>query len=123
MESGTGDSMNGLTAADVNHLTAAIEQSMDRYKASGKKEIAGALDDLLYAINEMQRYNATQASRPDRVGDECWCGTWERGTGIVWRRGILRAWRPGGCPAIVEDAETKKIDYFSRISFSTEAPK
>ena len=115
--------MNGLTAADVRNLTGAISQSADRYRATGKNEIAGALEDLLYAINEMQRYNTTQASRPDRVGDECWCGTWERSTGIVWRRGILRAWRPGGCPAIVEDAETKKIDYFSRISFSSEAPK
>jgi hypothetical protein len=42
--------MSGLTAANVNHLTAAIEQSMDRYKASGKKEIAGALESLLQSI-------------------------------------------------------------------------
>jgi hypothetical protein len=77
-------------------------------------------------IEQMQRDNTSntaQASRPDRVGDECWCGTYEKNVGWSWRRGILRAWAAGGCPAIVEDAETKKIDYFSRISFSSEAPK
>jgi hypothetical protein len=115
--------MNGLTAADVRNLTGAISQSADRYRATGKNEIAGALDDLLYAINEMQRYNTTQASRPDRVGDECWYGVYEQNVGYSWHKGILRAWCHGDCPAIVEDAETKEIDYFSRISFSTEAPK
>jgi hypothetical protein len=115
--------MNGLTAADVRNLTGAISQSADRYRATGKNEIAGALDDLLYAINEMQRYNTTQASRPDRVGDECWYGTWERGVGWKWRRGILRCWVPGDCPAVVEDIEAKKVECYSMISFSTEAPK
>jgi hypothetical protein len=115
--------MNGLTAANVDHLTQAINRSIDRYEASGKKETVGALLDLLYAIDEMQRYNTAQASRLDRVGDGCWCGTYEKNVGWSWRRGILRAWAAGDCPAIVEDAETKEIDYFSRISFSTEAPK
>jgi hypothetical protein len=112
--------MNGLTVADVNHLTAAIEQSMDRYKASGKKEIAGALESLLYAINEMQRYSATQASRPDRVGDECWFRT-----GGDWQRGILRAWDVGcECSmAIVEDKKTGVAKSTANISFSAEAPK
>jgi hypothetical protein len=85
--------------------------------------LAANLADLVDEIQQMQRDNTTQASRPDRVGDECWCGTWEKGTGIVWRRGILRAWAAGDCPAIVEDAGTKEIDYFSRISFATEAPQ
>ena len=115
--------MNGLTARDVRNLAGAISQSADRYRATGKNEIAGALDDLLYAINEMQRYNTTQASRPDRVGDECWYGTWERGIGWAWRRGILRAWVPGDCPAVVEDVEAKKVECYSMISFSAEAPQ
>jgi hypothetical protein len=112
--------MSGLTAANVNHLTAAIEQSMDRYKASGKKEIAGALESLLYAINEMQRYNATQASRPDRVGDECWFRK-----GGDWQRGILRVWDVGSeySMAIVEDKKTGVAKSTINISFSTEAPK
>jgi hypothetical protein len=112
--------MNGLTAANVNHLTEAIEQSIDRYKASGKKEIAGALEDLLYAINEMQRYNTTQASRPDRVGDECWFRK-----GGDWQRGILRAWDVGSkySMAIVEDKETGVAKSTINISFSAEAPK
>jgi len=116
--------MNGLTAADVNHLTAAIEQSIDRYNASGKKEIAGALESLLYAINEMQRYNTTQASRPDRVGDECWYATWNLDNGRWdWRRGVLRSWIAGNNPAAIEDIQTGQIEYKSEISFSTEAPK
>jgi hypothetical protein len=67
--------------------------------------------------------NETQPSRPDRVGDECWYGVYEQNVGYSWHRGILRAWAAGDCPAIVEDAETEEIDYFSRISFSSEAPK
>jgi hypothetical protein len=118
----TGDSMNGLTAVNVKHLTESINRSIGIYKASGRKEAAGALEDLLYAINEMRRYNTTHPSRPDRVGDECWCGTWERGKGWAWHRGILRAWVPGDCPAVVEDVEAKKVECYSMISFSEEAP-
>jgi hypothetical protein len=116
--------MNGLTAADVRNLTGAISQSADRYRATGKNEIAGALEDLLYAINEMQRYNAAQASRPDRVGDECWCFDWcDDAKRHVWKRGVLRAWVGGDNPAVVEDTETMQIKYKGNISFSTEAPK
>jgi hypothetical protein len=112
--------MNGLTAENVDHLTEAIKQSIDRYKTGGKKETAGALEDLLYAINEMKRYNTTQASRPDRVGDECWFRT-----GGDWQRGILRAWDVGcECSmAIVEDKKTGVAKSTTDISFSTEAPK
>ena len=112
--------MNGLTAANVDHLTEAIEQSIYRYKACGKKETAGALEDLLYAVNEMKRYNTAQASRPDRVGDECWYRT-----GGDWQRGILRVWDVGSeCSmAIVEDKETGVAKSTTNISFSTEAPK
>jgi hypothetical protein len=115
--------MNGLTAANVDHLTEAIKQSIDRYKAGGKKETAGALEDLLYAINEMKRYNTTQASRPDRVGDECWYSNWNNELRYVWRRGILRAWLAGDDFAIIEDCETGRVQYKSEIVFSTDAPK
>ena len=109
--------MNGLTAADVRNLTGAISQSADRYRATGKNEIAGALEDLLYAINEMQRYNTTQASRPDRVGDECWYAA----TSSTYRKGILRAWFEDF--AIVEDCETNRATQTHDVYFSTEAPK
>jgi hypothetical protein len=29
---------------------------------------------------------------------------------------------PGDCPAVVEDVEARKVDCYSMISFSTEAP-
>jgi hypothetical protein len=116
--------MNGLTAANVDHLTEAIEQSIDRYKAGGKKETVGALEDLLYAINEMKRYNTAQASRPDRVGDECWYASWDLDNGRWdWRRGVLRSWISGDNPAAIEDIQTGWIEYKSNISFATEAPK
>jgi hypothetical protein len=109
--------MNGLTAADVRNLTGAISQSADRYRATGKNEIAGALEDLLYAINEMKRYNTAQASRPDRVGDECWYAA----TSSTYRKGILRAWFEDF--AIVEDCETNRATQTHDVYFSTEAPK
>jgi uncharacterized coiled-coil protein SlyX len=115
--------MSGLTAANVETILEKLDDCVDTLEQTHAHNLAANLADLVDEIQQMQRDNIAQASRPDRVGDECWCGTWERSTGIVWRRGILRAWRPGGCPAIVEDAETKKIDYFSRISFASEAPK
>jgi len=117
--------MNGLTAANVDHLTEAINRSIDRYKASGKKETAGALEDLLCAINEMRRYNTTQPSRPDRVGDECWCFCWcSDQKRHVWLKAFLRAWfiEDNSVLAIVENAETKMPFVASKISFSTEAP-
>ncbi len=116
--------MNGLTAADVRNLTGAISQSADRYRASGKKEIAGALDDLLYAINEMQRYNTTQASRPDRVGDECWYALWDVDNGRWdWRRGIFRGICDRSYPFVAEDAITKSLELCLHVNFSAEAPK
>jgi hypothetical protein len=114
--------MNGLTATNVGDLVAAIQQAINAYKKSGRKETVGALEDVLFAMKQLQFQNNGKPSRPDRVGDECWCGTYEKNVGWSWRRGILRAWAAGDCPAIVEDAGTKEIDYFSRISFATEAP-
>jgi len=109
--------MNGLTAANVDHLTEAINRSVDRYKASGKKETAAALEDLLCAINEMRRYNATQPSRRDRVGDECWFRT----GGGDWQKGVIRSWIPRD-GAVIEDVESKRIFYAWEIYFTTEAP-
>ena len=108
--------MNGLTAANVEHLTEAINRSIDQYKASGKKQTAGALEDLLCAINEMRRYNATQPSRPDRVGDECWYAA----TSSTYKKGVLRAWFEDF--AIVEDCETNRATQTHDVYFSSEAP-
>ncbi len=108
--------MNGLTAANVEHLAEAINRSIDRYKADGKKEPAGALEDLVYAIDEMRRYNATQPSRPDRVGDECWYAA----TSSKYRKGVLRAWFEDF--AIIEDCETNRATQTHDVYFSTKAP-
>jgi phenylpyruvate tautomerase PptA (4-oxalocrotonate tautomerase family) len=114
--------MNGLTAANVDHLVEAIKDTIARGLRHDESSTVIVLESVLSMIEEMQRYNTTQPSRPDRVGDECWYGTWERGIGWQWRRGILRAWVPGDCPAVVEDVEAKKVECYSMISFSTEAP-
>jgi hypothetical protein len=115
--------MNGLTAANVDGLVDAIKKTHANCLELRKFEAAHALADVLFVIHRLREENTTQPSRPDRVGDECWYGTYEKNVGWSWRRGILRAWAAGDCPAIVEDAGTKEIDYFSRISFATEAPK
>jgi hypothetical protein len=114
--------MNGLTAANVDGLIDAIQKTHANCLALEKREAARALADVLFVIKQLREENTTHPSRPDRVGDECWYGTWERGIGWQWRRGILRAWVPGDCPAVVEDAEAKKVECYSMISFSNEAP-
>jgi hypothetical protein len=82
--------------------------------------------ELQYATaviaQELKSIRESISTRPDRIGDECWYGTWVTGEGWSWHRGILRAWVPGDCPAVVEDVEAKKVDCYSMISFSTEAP-
>jgi hypothetical protein len=118
--------MNGLTAANVEMIIDSLKEASTELLKEKQYVAARELRSVCEVIEQMQRDNTSntaQASRPDRVGDECWCGTYEKNVGWSWRRGILRAWAAGDCPAIVEDAETKEIDYFSRISFSTEAPK
>jgi hypothetical protein len=115
--------MNGLTAANVDGLVDAIKKTHANCLELRKFEAAHALADVLFVIHRLREESTTQASRPDRVGDECWYGVYEQNVGYSWRKGILRAWCHGDCPAIVEDAETKEIDYFSRISFASEAPK
>ena len=108
--------MNGLTAANVEHLREAINRSIDIYKLNGRKEAAGALEGLVYAIDEMRRYNATQPSRPDRVGDECWYAA----TSSTYKKGVLRAWFEDF--AIVEDCETNRATQTHDVYFSTKAP-
>jgi hypothetical protein len=116
--------MNGLTAANVGDLVDAIKKTHADCLGLRKFEAAHALADVLFAINRLRQEIATQASRPDRVGDECWYGAWKAGKDSwTWRRGILRAWLSSDYFAIVEDAETKRISVYSQISFATEAPK
>ena len=116
--------MNGLTAADVSQLSNALLKSIEKLFEQDEDVAAKELQGMLNVIEIMQQQNAnTQPSRPDRVGDECWYGSWEEPRGMPWRRGIVRAWVSGNCVAVVEDIETKKVDCYSMISFSTEAPK
>ena len=115
--------MNGLTAANVELIIDALKEASTELLKEKQFRAEKELQSVCEVIEQMQRDNTTHTSRPDRVGDECWYGTWEPGIDWSWRRGIVRAWAAGDCPAIVEDAETKEIDYFSRISFSAEAPK
>jgi hypothetical protein len=114
--------MSGLTEANVERLCDSLNQRIALALHANDRFSAGQLQGILSSIKNMQCENTKQLSRPDRVGDECWCGVYEQNVGYSWRKGILRAWCHGDCPAIVEDAETKEIDYFSRISFSSEAP-
>ena len=116
--------MNGLTAENVDGLVDAINIMHTNCIALEKREAARALADVLFVIHRLREENTTQASRPDRVGDECWYWSWLMSESrYVWRRGILRAWLSGDDFAIIEDCETGRIEYKSEISFSSEAPK
>jgi hypothetical protein len=117
--------MNGLTAANVEYLVDLIKTYIESAQNAHRFAAENQFKNVLTSIKQMQKENVPQPSRPDRVGDECWYFAWCKGISspsYVWKRGILRAWAAGDCPAIVEDIQTKEIDYFSRISFSTEAP-
>jgi hypothetical protein len=113
--------MNGLTAADVSQLSNALLKSIEKLFEQDENVAANELRGMLNVIEIMQQQNATtQASRPDRVGDECWFRT-----GGDWQKGILRVWDVGcECSmAIVEDKETGVAKSTINISFSAEAPK
>jgi hypothetical protein len=112
--------MNGLTATNVDGLVDAIKKTHANCLALEKREVARALADVLFVINRLREENTTQASRPDRVGDECWFRT-----GGDWQRGILRVWDVGSeySMAIVEDKKTGVAKSTINISFSTEAPQ
>jgi hypothetical protein len=113
--------MNGLTAADVSQLSNALLKSIEKLFEQDENVAANELRGMLNVIEIMQQQNATtQASWPDRVGDECWFRT-----GGDWQKGILRVWDVGcECSmAIVEDKETGVAKSTTDISFSAEAPK
>ena len=112
--------MSGLTAASVDGLVDAIKKTHANCLALERREAARALADVLFVIHRLREESTTQASRPDRVGDECW---FRRGGD--WQKGILRVWDVGcECSmAIVEDKETGVAKSTTNISFSTEAPK
>ena len=112
--------MSGLTAASVDGLVDAIKKTHANCLALERREAARALADVLFVIHRLREENATQPSRPDRVGDECWYRT-----GGDWQRGILRVWDVGSeCSmAIVEDKKNGVAKSTESVSFSTEAPK
>lgn len=119
--------MNGLTAENVRCVIDSLKEAIGELKKENQRVAATELESVLAVVDQMQRdntSNATQTNRPDRVGDECWCGAWKAGKDSwTWRRGILRAWLSSDYFAIVEDAETKRISVYSQISFATEAPQ
>jgi hypothetical protein len=117
--------MNGLTAENVRLVTDSLKEAIGDLKKENQRVAATELESVLAVVDQMQRdntSNTTQASRPDRVGDECWYAA----SNDPYKRGILRAWLGGqyeGHAVAVEDVETKAIRYVDYISFSTEAPK
>jgi hypothetical protein len=119
--------MNGLTAANVELIIDAIKEASTELLKEKQFRAAKELQSVCEVIEQMQRdntTNTTQASRPDRVGDECWYATWDLDNGRWdWRRGVLRSWIAGNNPAAIEDIQTGQIEYKSEISFSAEAPK
>ena len=109
--------MSGLTAASVDGLVDAIKKTHANCLELRKFEAAHALADVLFVINRLREESTTQASRPDRVGDECWYAA----TSSTYRKGTLRAWFEDF--AIVEDCETNRATQTHDVYFSTEAPK
>ena len=115
--------MSGLTAEGFELLIDRLRKVAKQSYFDCEVISASEIDSIIEMAIRMQNNNAAQASRPDRVGDECWCGTYEKNVGWSWRRGILRAWAAGDCPAIVEDCETNRATQTHDVYFSTEAPK
>ena len=115
--------MNGLTAANVEYLVDLIKTYIESAQNAHRFAAENQFKNVLSSIRQMQKENAPQPSRPDRIGDECWYSNWLTDESRhVWRRGILRAWLAGDDFAIIEDCETGRIEYKSEISFSSEAP-
>jgi hypothetical protein len=108
--------MNGLTAASVELIIDALKEASTELLKEKQFRAAKELQSVCEVIEQMQRDNTAQASRPDRVGDECWYAA----TSSTYRKGILRAWFEDF--AIVEDCETKRATQTHDVYFSTEAP-
>ena len=116
--------MNGLIASDVDFVLEKLKVAIDQARYDCETTSAMELEDIASAIKRLRQESTIQASRPDRVGDVCWYFTWcKNASSHVWKRGTLRAWAGGDNPAVVEDAETMRIEYRGNISFSAEAPQ
>jgi hypothetical protein len=112
--------MSGLSGSDVDFVLEKLKVAIDQARYDCQTTSAMELEDIASAIKRLREESTTQASRPDRVGDECWFRT-----GGDWQKGILRVWDVG-CEhsmAIVEDKETGVAKPTINISFSAEAPK
>jgi hypothetical protein len=113
--------MNGLSATQVETILEKLDDCVDTLEQTHTHNLAANLADLVDEIQQMQRDNSTKASRPDRVGDECWYAE-----GKTWYKGTLRAWLPGieyGIATIVIEDEQGNILYPSQISFAKEPPQ
>ena len=111
--------MSGLTAANVEMIIDSLKEASTELLKEKQYVAARELRSVCEVIEQMQRDNTSntaQASRPDRVGDECWYAA----TSSTYRKGILRAWFEDF--AIVEDCETKRATQTHDVYFSTEAP-
>jgi hypothetical protein len=121
--------MNGLTAENVRCVIYSLKKAIGELKKENQQVAVRELESVLALVDQMQRdntSNATQPSRPDRVGDECWYRSWladEKRD--IWQRGILRVWDIGSefSIAIVEDKKTGVAKSTTGVSFATEAPK
>ena len=111
--------MSGLTAANVEMIIDSLKEASTELLKEKQYVAARELRSVCEVIEQMQRDNTSntaQASRPDRVGDECWYAA----TSSTYRKGILRAWFEDF--AIVEDCETNRATQTHDVYFSTEAP-
>ena len=115
--------MNGLTAEGFELLIDKLREAAKQSYFDCEVISASEIESIIEMAIRMQNNNTAQASRPDRVGDECWYSNWNNDSRYVWRRGILRAWLSGDDFAIIEDCKTGRVQYKSEISFSAEAPK
>jgi hypothetical protein len=116
--------MNGLTAANVELIIDALKESSTELLKEKQFRAAKELRSVCEVIEQMQRYNTTQASRPDRVGDECWYALWDVDNGRWdWRRGIFRGICDRSYPFVAEDAITKSLELCLHVNFSSEAPQ
>ena len=109
--------MNGLTGSDVDFVLEKLKVAIGKARYDCETTSVMGLEDIASTIKRLRQESTTQASRPDRVGDECWFRT-----GGDWQRGIVRYWIPRD-GAVIECVETKRIFYAWEIYFTAEAPQ
>ena len=116
--------MNGLTAEGFKLLIDKLREAAKQSYFDCEVISASEIESIIEMAMRMQNNNTTQASRPDRVGDECWYALWDVDNGRWdWRRGIFRGICDRSYPFVAEDAITKSLEFCLHVNFATEAPK